>query len=208
MAPQLLLSLVLQRDLEMALQRLEEVPHRLAYLEQYSTPADIAADLLWTALYKGDIKGKHVADLGCGNGILGIGAALLGASCVMAVDIDPAAVETARANAVSAGVSLETSVGDVASVEGEYDTVIQNPPFGAQKKHADLPFLVRGIALAPVLYSFHNGETARWVERTVDRLGARTDFSKRYKFPIPFGQPFHKKSVRHFDVVLFRIVRR
>jgi ribosomal protein L11 methyltransferase len=39
-----------------------------------------------------------VADIGCGSGILAIGAALLGAKTVYAVDIDPLAVRAARDN--------------------------------------------------------------------------------------------------------------
>jgi ribosomal protein L11 methyltransferase len=39
-----------------------------------------------------------VADIGCGSGILSIGAALLGAKTVYAMDIDPLAVRCARSN--------------------------------------------------------------------------------------------------------------
>jgi len=48
-------------------------------LEQYPTDSEIAADVLWNAYMKDELKGKTIADLGCGTGILGIGALLLGA---------------------------------------------------------------------------------------------------------------------------------
>jgi ribosomal protein L11 methyltransferase len=44
-------------------------------------------------------------DLGCGSGILSIAAALLGAARVLALDIDPAAVEITRLNAEQNGVA-------------------------------------------------------------------------------------------------------
>jgi ribosomal protein L11 methyltransferase len=47
----------------------------------------------------GEIYGKRVLDVGCGSGILGIAAALLGAQSVVGVDTDPIAVEATEANA-------------------------------------------------------------------------------------------------------------
>lgn len=48
-----------------------------------------------------------VLDLGCGSGVLSIAAARLGFGPVTAVDIDPVAVEVARANAVANGVRID-----------------------------------------------------------------------------------------------------
>lgn len=49
--------------------------------------------------------GDRVLDLGCGSGILAIAAAKLGASRVIALDIDPQAVDAARSNTEANGVS-------------------------------------------------------------------------------------------------------
>lgn len=46
-----------------------------------------------------DLAGCRVVDYGCGSGVLGIAAALLGAREVTAVDTDPQAVEATAANA-------------------------------------------------------------------------------------------------------------
>ncbi|NVK40418.1 MAG: 50S ribosomal protein L11 methyltransferase [Oceanospirillaceae bacterium] len=44
------------------------------------------------------LAGKGVTDYGCGSGILGIAALLLGADSVLAVDIDPQALQATRSN--------------------------------------------------------------------------------------------------------------
>ena len=49
--------------------------------------------------------GIRVLDLGCGSGILGIAAAKLGATRVLALDIDPNAVRAARENAAVNGAA-------------------------------------------------------------------------------------------------------
>ncbi|MBI2887936.1 MAG: 50S ribosomal protein L11 methyltransferase [Chloroflexi bacterium] len=56
------------------------------------------------------LPGDRVLDLGTGSGILAIAAARLGASAVLAVDVDPIAVEAARANCVSNGVATVVTV--------------------------------------------------------------------------------------------------
>jgi len=46
-----------------------------------------------------DVNGKQITDYGCGSGILGLAALLLGASHVVGVDTDPQALEASRENA-------------------------------------------------------------------------------------------------------------
>ena len=66
-----------------------------------------------------------VLDYGCGSGILAIAAARLGAARVAGVDIDPQAVESARANAERNGVSA-LFADSAEPVAGEYDLVVAN----------------------------------------------------------------------------------
>lgn len=56
----------------------------------------------------------RVLDYGCGSGVLAIAAALHGAQAIDAVDIDPAAVEAARANARANGVELRCGAPELA----------------------------------------------------------------------------------------------
>ncbi|MCC9595577.1 MULTISPECIES: 50S ribosomal protein L11 methyltransferase [unclassified Rubrivivax] len=67
---------------------------------------------------------SRVLDYGCGSGILAIAAALHGAAAVDAVDIDPAAVDSTRANATANGVTLNAGLPDAAG--GTYPLVLAN----------------------------------------------------------------------------------
>ncbi|HEY9607345.1 MAG TPA: 50S ribosomal protein L11 methyltransferase [Allocoleopsis sp.] len=58
-----------------------------------------------------------VADIGCGSGILSIGAVLLGAKKVYGVDIDPLAVQAARSNRKLNQISPQRLVVERGSVE-------------------------------------------------------------------------------------------
>lgn len=78
--------------------------------------------LRWTAGHAP--VGPRVLDYGCGSGILAIGAAKMGATDIVAVDIDPAAVESTILNAEANGVRLQAGLPDAA--KGEHDLVLAN----------------------------------------------------------------------------------
>ena len=61
----------------------------------------------------GDLEPTSLVDVGCGSGVIAIAAALSGWSPVVAVDIDPAAVEAAVRNAAANGVSIDVRVLDL-----------------------------------------------------------------------------------------------
>lgn len=196
-----------KKQLEMALQRLSPLSSRSAALEQYPTPAHIAADVVWEAYLAGDIDGRDVADLGCGNGVLAIGAKLMGAEKVVGVDIDPGAIQTAMRNAESLGLRVEFVQMDVGMFQGAFDTVLQNPPFGAQRRGADRKFVEKALELAPRAYSLHNAPTEEFVARLVATLGGACELVKRYKFEIPYAFEFHRKAAETVSVVLLRFTR-
>jgi ribosomal protein L11 methyltransferase len=77
--------------------------------------------LRWIATHP--VEGR-VLDYGCGSGILAIGAAKFGAAEVVAVDIDPAAVQSTELNASANGVALRAGLPDQAV--GLYDVVLAN----------------------------------------------------------------------------------
>jgi ribosomal protein L11 methyltransferase len=84
-------------------------------------------------------RGSAVLDIGCGTGVLAVAAAVLGATPVAAVDIDPVAVSATAANGARNGVEVGVAVGSADDVEGRFDLVLANIGAGA------------ALALAPAL---------------------------------------------------------
>ena len=198
-----------KRQLEMALQGIP--PHKSPKidLEQYSTPSIIAADVLWNASSIGDLDDMKVVDLGCGTGIFTIGSAMMGARESVGVDIDCEAVSIAEAQALKMGMQDKTRfvTSDIRDFTESADTVIQNPPFGAQKanrKEADRLFIVKALEIAPVVYSFHIHETEEFITNFFEKEGANISHVFHYTFPIPRTYDFHRKDMVNVKVVLLR----
>ncbi len=193
-------------QLERILQSLEPVPRPRADIEQYPTPAGVAAEVAFIAFNRGDLEGRRILDAGCGNGILAIAAKLMGAAEVVGVDLDPAAIAVAGRNAERAKVEAAWRCTDIAEVQGAFDTVLMNPPFGAQRKHADLPFLERAFSVARVVYSFHNAVTEPFLLRRIAAMGGEVTDRASYEFPLAPTFRFHRDTVRRIPVVLLRTV--
>jgi putative methylase len=202
--------LVRKRDLERTLSEIEPNPLPNVYLEQYTTPSNVAADVLYLAAYvNDDISDKTVLELGCGTGRLAIGAALLGAKEVYGIDLDLNAVMVAQKNAEALSVKEKTHwiIGDIDVIEGSFDTILQNPPFGIQKRRADRRFITKSLALSNRIYSFHkSGDSNRvFIKRFIEEHGGKTNTIFPMVMEIPRMFKFHTKKKQSIAVDLYFI---
>ncbi|RLF75750.1 DNA methylase [Thermococci archaeon] len=200
-----------KKHLAMILSKLRGFENPKAELEQYRTPGNVAAEMLWLAHSMGEIEGKTIADLGAGTGVLGIGACLLGADKVYAVERDIEALEIAGENAKSLGLEgcMEFIESDVSEFSIKVDTVVMNPPFGAQKPRADRPFLVKAFEVSDVVYSIHlaKEEVRRFIEAFVRDNGFKITHRKTVDFEIPAQFFFHRKKLERIKVDVYRFER-
>ena len=197
-----------KKQLEMILQKIPTFKSPIINLEQYQTPAEIASDILFIAYQFGDIEDKIVLDLGCGTGIFSIGAAIMGAKKVIGVDIDKNCLEDARKYAKENKEKITFINKDIKDIKINCDTVLMNPPFGAQKsnKKADRKFIEKCFEIASVIYSLHLSKTVSFIEKMVNSLEGEINFSKKYNYPIKSTYDFHEKKVLNFEVSLLRIL--
>ncbi len=224
--------MVRKLDLEIEISKIAPHPSPRAYLEQYTVTPEIAAQMLYMAAYAHDhIVDKSVVDLGCGTGRLAIGSALLGAKEVVGVDIDRQATATALKNAEKLGVKekIQWITTDVLAVTGDFDTVIQNPPFGVQRRNADRKFIQKALEIADNLYSLHKSskENSKWISklrnnrnqlvetlpspflrRLVAKYGGEIIAVYTMLMTIPHTFDFHRKSQHKFLVDIYIIKRR
>jgi len=195
------------RQLEMQLQNVRGFTRPRSDAEQYMTPAPLAARMLYHAAMNGDIADLRVCDLGCGTGMLSIAAALLGAD-VIAVDFDPSALAAARANAELFGVDItfvKVRIGE-ADPGIAADTVVMNTPFGAQKKHADRPFIDAALQTAPVCYGIFNAGSIPFLATyTRDRAKIVEKISTQLTIPRQFA--FHTRDSLEIPVEVVHLER-
>ncbi|HEV2450137.1 MAG TPA: methyltransferase, partial [Thermoplasmata archaeon] len=176
------------------LDALERLPDPDPGSEQVATPAELAVELLADAAARDDLAGRSVLDLGSGGGTLAIAAAQLGAAHVLGIERDPRAVELARKNAAAVAVDVEFRCADVGQIDERFDTVVMNPPFGAQRKGADRPFWIAALRCARRrIYGFALTESRTFIARFLVDSGGEIEATRpvRWRFPATFA--FHTR---------------
>lgn len=191
------------KQLEIKLQGVKGFTNPSAEREQYMTPAPLAARFLYTAALAGDLDGLNVADFGCGTGMLSVGAALLGAE-VTGIDSDAGALRTARENA--GALPIQFFCREIEGFSMPADTVIMNPPFGAQNEHADRPFIDAGLASAPVVWGIFNKGSIPFIETYTKGRAEITD-KIAADFTIPRQFAFHTRDALDVPVEILRLER-
>lgn len=199
-----------KQDLELALSKLANFENPSFELEQYATPAHIAADWIWQMALRSEISGRIILDAACGPGILGIGLLLMGAKKVYFVDKDVDVMQICIANYEQTKEEYEVGQAefishDISIFDEEVDIVVQNPPFGMKTKHLDKKFLEKAFSVATLVYSMHKYSTKSFVEAICNDYQFTITHMWRYDFPIKKQFEHHTKPVQKVDVGLWRM---
>jgi len=208
------LIFVRKKHLDIFLSNLREMEDPNMFEEQYTTPGDIASEIVLFAYHRGDIEGKTVIDLGSGTGRLGIAALLLGSKKVHFIEKDKRAIEILKDNLKTLTLKSNQILGEYEITEGDAlqvllrgDTIIQNPPFGTKKRNMDTKFLKKAFEIGNVVYSLHKKGNYEFIKN----VALENDFElveiENFNFPIKAMFEIHKKRKVLIEVELYRFTR-
>jgi putative methylase len=203
-----------RKTLEIFLAQLEKVSSLSVKWEQYPTPSRVAANLLWfAAIENADITNKTVLDLGCGCGILALGAAFLEAKEVYGIDIDFKALQIAKNNSKKMDLSGKTHWLQMDIREcsiREIDTIIMNPPFGMRKESdvRDRFFIEKSSLLSKITYSIlpSNEKSRIFFQDYIKELEGEVTMRVEMDFRIGKQFEFHRQKNHIITIDLYRIV--
>ena len=183
----------------MLLSSLSGHPSDSVELEQYTTDGDLAARWLADIATYGDLtEGCTVADLGAGNGVLGLGALAMGAGWAMLVEADQAACDVAKSNAESMGFAesvevIHATLGSDPVDLGSADVVISNPPWGRQTPRADRPFLEAILSIGVPAHLLHSAE-ATHIQPLFEEAGWTAERYGEADFALPAAYSHHSRQ--------------
>lgn len=175
------------KELESCLQQVDAFEEPKILLEQYPTS-------------------PHIADLGCGCGVLSIGAAMLDAGLCVGFDIDDDALEIFKRNSEEFELTnVDLIQCDMCSLRShayakKFDTVIMNPPFGTKHNQGmDMQFLRMALTMATTaVYSLHKTSTRGHIQKKASDWGVKMEVIAELRYDLPASYKFHKKkSVRN-----------
>ena len=172
-------------------------------LEQYSTPPDLAFEIIKKVNSAGNLSGK-IADLGCGTGRLSIAAALLGAN-VTGFEIDEKALNIAKEYSQKNKLEITWTNQPIEGIDEVFDTVIMNPPFGSQRPGADKIFLEKAMEIAAHIWTIHLSGTRKFIEKLVEDNNYQIIELYEFRYPLEKTMPFHSKDVSVENAILYHI---
>ena len=172
-------------------------------LEQYSTPPDIAFEIIKKVNAAGNLSGR-IADLGCGTGRLSIAAALLGAN-ITGFEIDESALNIAKEYSEKNNLEIKWINQAIEGIGEVFDTVIMNPPFGSQRPGADKIFLEKAMNIANHIWTIHLSETRKFIEKVVDNNNCEIVELYEFDYPLKNTMAFHIKDTKVENAILYHI---
>ena len=172
-------------------------------LEQYSTPPDLAFEIIKKVNSAGNLSGK-IADLGCGTGRLSIAAALLGAN-VTGFEIDEKALNIAKEYSQKNKLEITWTNQPIEGIDEVFDTVIMNPPFGSQRPGADKIFLEKAMEIAAHIWTIHLSGTRKFIEKLIEDNNYQIIELYEFRYPLEKTMPFHSKDVSVENAILYHI---
>ncbi|XP_022254067.1 methyltransferase-like protein 5 isoform X2 [Limulus polyphemus] len=186
------------KELESCLQCVEVFKSPKVKLEQYPTSPHIASRMLHTidTRYK-DLDGCMVADLGCGCGVLAVGASLLGASYQNSCEYELKNLEL---------IQMDVTKLPDAQWNQLFDTVIMNPPFGTKRNRGiDMLFLKTGLNMATrAVYSLHKTATREHIRKKTKEWGVNMEVISELRFDLPSSYKFHRQQSVDIEVDFIR----
>lgn len=201
-------------DLERWLDGIPGHPDPKASFEQYRTPSAVAAALLGACHADGALQNRRVLDLGCGTGVFALGARFLGAATVLGVDVDGPAIDLARSTASAMGLDVAFETHDVRdwTPEARWDTVLMNPPFGAQRanRHGDRPFYDAALhALVPggSCWFLAQENSERFLAAFLQSKKVAVEKVASWDYPLVASQEFHREQARLVRVGGYKFVK-
>ena len=200
-------------EMEAALEELSPFSAPKTELEQYSTSAHLASQIVFAAAtHFGDIAEKTVLDLGCGPGMLSLACLYAGADRVLGVDIDEEALDIARVNAAGEEDRVDFVRCDVINGRLPFDrrvadTCVMNPPFGTRLKGSDVAFLKAASQLVETaVYSLHKSSTRDYLLKRAKDMGfpGGAQVVAELSFDLPKSYKFHTQQSTDIRVDLMR----
>ena len=202
------------KHLAISLSKLAPHPCENVGLEQYATEGDLASYWMLAVDELDGFEEKSVADMGAGNGILGIAALLLGAARVVFVETDPSAITVLEDNIASLHTDLQAKAEVVCATVGVddvpldgVDIIVMNPPWGVQRERADRAFLETAFSSEATAVHVLHSDRASHLEPLAKDHDWWAEAVLRTEFRLPATYEHHAQRKGKTNVKCWRFFR-
>lgn len=169
-------------------------------LEQYITPYDIAASIVYTAHFTyNDVENKTILDLCSGTGMLSIAASFFNPKFINCVEYDVDAISICEENFKNFEINNYKIFENISGLK--CDVTIMNPPFGTRNKGIDILAVEKALELSNVVYTIHKRSTRNYILNKFENA----EIIAEVNYDLERSYNFHKKDKKFIEVDLYRI---
>ncbi|KAM0678868.1 Methyltransferase-like protein 5 [Binucleata daphniae] len=195
------------KQLKSLLTSVKNFENPIIELEQYITPYDIAATMIYNAHFMyNDIENKNILDLCSGTGMLSVASSFFDPKSITCVEYDKNSINICKENFESFNVNnytiLELDIESM-NLESHYDTTIMNPPFGTRNKGIDIKALSIALLHSDVVYSLHKRSTREYL---ISKF-KNAEVIAEVQYELQNSYKFHKKQMKTIEVDLLRLTK-
>lgn len=193
------------KNLKIALAGVKDFINPKISLEQYITPAELAAQIVYTAHSQyNDIENKSIVDLCTGTGMLSIACSFYNPNSILSIDCDEDALNVCRKNLEYFEIeNCEIKNQRLEDVNYRCDTVLMNPPFGTKNNGIDIVAVEKALEIGDVVFSLHKSSTRKYIQTKFPDCKVLAEL----KYELQRTQKFHKKNKKIIEVDLIRFTR-
>ena len=121
------------------------------------------------------------------------------------ISIDIEVIEIGKKYSEEKGIAMKWIEMPIQNWGQKIDTIIMNPPFGAQRPGADREFIKKALEMAEKVWTIHLSDSGKFIEKFVEDNGGKIVSSWKMDMELKRTMKHHTKESKKVKAILYHL---